>query len=206
MNNWKYTILWIATIVVVFVIKDFFDNEKIEQSQENNFVALNDSIRLYKDKYNREVSEKRSIVFNSDKVLKQNDSLKELIKGMKPEVIVETKFVYRDTGTIKFDTVYNNVYIPFSSKDNFRDISGIVKSDGIHFDSFEIYMKQHIAVGEIKNGLFKRNYYGVRIINENPYVKMTDIKPIIIKPNKKWYDRWWIWGAAGLTCGILIMK
>lgn len=205
MNNWKYTILWIASLVVVFLVKDCADGNKETRHEENNYEAYLDTIRHYKDRLGREIAEKRSIVLSSASVIKQNDSLKELVRGMKPTVIVKTETVYRDTGTIKFDTIYKGINIPFKDKSKWRYISGSVLEDGIHFDNFEVYGKQYMVVGT-KKKLFGSTEHVVRIINENPYMKTTDIHPLTIKERKRWFERWWVWGIVGMTGGILITR
>lgn len=205
MSNWKITILWLASVVLVFLVKDCVDSRDKINDDKDNYAAYLDTIRHYKDKYDRVIDEKSAMVFESQKVIKQNDSLKEFIKGMKPEVVIKMETVYRDTGTIKFDTVYQNVYIPFSNHNKWRNISGVVKGDGIHFDTFDIYMKQHIAVGTTRK-FFGSAEHVIRVINENPYVTLTDVKPIVIKEKKRWYERWWLWGIVGVTGGILISK
>lgn len=206
MNNWKYTILWIAAIVVVFIVKDRVDKKREERHESYNHEAYLDTIRHYKDKLGREVAEKQSIILSSEKVLKENDSLKSFIKGMKPSVVVKTETVYRDTGMIKFDTIYKDACIPFSEKGKWRYISGKVMEDGIHFDHFEVYSRQYMAVGTKRKWLLGDTEHVVRIVNENPYMTMTDIQPLTIRERKKWFEKWWVWGIIGLTGGILISK
>ena len=48
--------------------------------------------------------------------------------------------------------------------------------------------------------------YIVRVVNENPYVTTTAIQPLVIKERDRWYEKWWVWGLAGLAGGILISK
>ena len=125
-NNWKILIAWIATVLVVFITLNSVNRDREAGRDVYNAKAMEDTIRLYKDRYNREVAEKLSMLSVSSKVLEENDSLKQLIKGMKPEFIVKVNTVYRDTGTIKFDTVYRNVYIPFHDRNKYRYVSGTV--------------------------------------------------------------------------------
>lgn len=204
-NNWKIAIAWIATVLVVFIISNSISRNREVGGEVYNARAMEDTVRFYKDKYNREVAEKLSMLSVSSKVLEENDSLKQLIKGMKPEFIVKVNTVYRDTGTVKFDTVYRDVYIPFHERNRYRYISGTVMEDGIHFDNFEVYASQYLVSGKRKKFMGSTEYI-VRVVNENPYVTTTAIQPLVIKERDRWYERWWVWGLAGLAGGILISK
>lgn len=179
-NNWKILIAWIATVLVVFITLNSVNRDREAGRDVYNAKAMEDTIRLYKDRYNREVAEKLSMLSVSSKVLEENDSLKQLIKGMKPEFIVKVNTVYRDTGTIKFDTVYRNVYIPFHDRNKYRYVSGTVMEDGIHFDNFEVYASQYLVSGKRKKFMGSTEYL-VRVVNENPYVTTTAIQPLVIK-------------------------
>lgn len=185
-NNWKILIAWIATVLVVFITLNSVNRDREAGRDVYNAKAMEDTIRLYKDRYNREVAEKLSMLSVSSKVLEENDSLKQLIKGMKPEFIVKVNTVYRDTGTIKFDTVYRNVYIPFHDRNKYRYVSGTVMEDGIHFDNFEVYASQYLVSGKRKKFMGSTEYL-VRVVNENPYVTTTAIQPLVIKERDRWY-------------------
>ena len=101
--------------------------------------------------------------------------------------------------------MYRNVYIPFHERNRYRYISGTVMEDGIHFDNFEVYASQYLVSGKRKKFMGSAEYI-VRVVNENPYVTTTAIQPLVIKERDKWYEKWWVWGLAGLAGGILISK
>ena len=65
MSNWKITILWLASVVLVFLVKDCVDSRDKINDDKDNYAAYLDTIRHYKDKYEREVNEKSAVVFES---------------------------------------------------------------------------------------------------------------------------------------------
>lgn len=203
-SNWKVTISWIATVALVLLLKDRVDKHGDVRDDRENYSAYLDSTRHYKDRYNRVVAERRAMELSSARILEENDSLKELVKGMKPSVIVRVETVYRDTGTIKFDTVYKGTSIPFNLKNEWRHVSGRVLEDGIHFNRFEVYSNGYLTVGTRKKFLGNTEYIA-RYVNENPYVT-TSLQPIVIRHSSKWYEKWWLWGIIGITGGILITR
>lgn len=42
--------------------------------------------------------------------------------------------------------------------------------------------------------------------NQDGAIKLTNANSIIVPNEVKWYQKWWLWGAAGLAGGILIAK
>lgn len=206
MNELKWIPLWLVSLLVIYVLKDCADHVKIEKARQEVMDILDDTVKVYRDRMDRVVSEKRALEVSSDRVLRENDSLKELARNVKPRVIVEVNTVYRDTGTIKFDTVYRDLNIPFKSVDRWRNVSGTVMGDGIHFNEFEVFNTQTLLHGESRTWFMGRKSHVVRVVNDNPLVTVTGLKPLVIEEKKRWYEKWWLWGIAGFAGGILITK
>ena len=49
-NNWKIAIAWIATVLVVFIISNLASRNREVGGEVYNAKAMEDSIRLYKDR------------------------------------------------------------------------------------------------------------------------------------------------------------
>ena len=52
-NNWKILIAWIATVLVVFITLNSVNRDREAGRDVYNAKAMEDTIRLYKDRYNR---------------------------------------------------------------------------------------------------------------------------------------------------------
>lgn len=172
-------------------------------------MAMNDTIRNYKDKYGRVVSEKRSLEITNKDLKFQNDSLKTTIKNYKPEVVIitETETVYKDTMIVNY-----NEPIPFKFerewhyKDLWLEVNGISNEKGVTITNLATYNKQSIVAGWKRDGFLKPRYASIRIVNENPHMQVVDMQSYIIRDRKKFYETNLFWGALGFVGGVLINK
>jgi hypothetical protein len=110
-----------------------------------------------------------------------------------------------------YDTVYldttthlSTIQVPkkFSLIEDYYSIGGKVKKDGLIVDSLKIFNQTHINIGLKSQGIFKKPLPVVMVDHTNPYVKTSGLGNIIIKDEKKFYDRKLFWLGVGLIGGI----
>jgi hypothetical protein len=184
--------------------------EKSSETTRNrqNIKAATDTIDRYKDKYDRIVSEKAAYELTAKEFKNINDSLKNVIKGYKPSVIVryKTKIEYRDTLTIKYDTIRDDLSASFKFKDKWLSFSGETFLEGLKIDNISIYNEQNIVVGEKREGLFKEGELKIKIVNSNPNIEVLNMDGYIIKKKTPIFKKWYTWLGIGVVGGILLSK
>ena len=200
-------------IVVLSVVAFYLWHSKSEDKKfsEMNLKAASDTISTFKDKYNREVSEKRSYVLANKSLLTENDSLKETLKNIKPEVVVKwkTKIEYRDTLKIPYPVdveIPCEFNIPWNYKDKWFEIGGISSDKGISITDRKFFLDQSLVVGWKRDKWYQSTYASVRIVNSNPDAQIIGLDSYIIKPKKGIFSKWYFWAVAGGVGGILITK
>ena len=204
----QYIIILLLTIVSICL---FFDNKNIREDYNRNNKSYNDTIKNYTDRYNRIIAEKSALVINKNTLKGKNDSLKELIKGYKPEIVVRWKTEYRDTGSVvvKYDTIIPfDFSVPFTYKSKWMEMSGLSTNKGLIFNNRAVFNEQSLVFGERKTGWFKPNYISVKIANTNPYMRTVSMESYKIKTKESWLldKRTWIGTGIGIIAGFIIFK
>ena len=81
---------------------------------------------------------------------------------------------------------------------------------GVLLDSINIFNNTNISIGMKSQGFFKKPLPVVSIEHSNPYIRTVGLNNIIIKDEKKFYDRKLFWFGLGLVSGVtttaLILK
>jgi len=205
----KYSNLIVIGILIIIIGYLYFDRKQISNINSNNISYYESELNTYKDKFNREVSEKRAIQLSENELSILNDSLKLAIKNIKPTTITKTKIkiVYRDTTIInwdkKIDTKFKQL---FCKQDKYMTISGGVSNFGIFFNTIEFELELTNTIGFTRKNIFYKYQPVSRITNNNPYVKIIDIKTYIVKPKDSILTNKWLWCGLGFLSGIIITK
>ena len=69
-------------------------------------------------------------------------------------------------------------------------------------DSLNVFNQTNISVGIKSQGIFKKPLPIVSVEHSNPYIKTTGLGNVVIKDEKKFYDRKLFWLAAGFVSGV----
>lgn len=209
-NNLIIKLLLIGIIILgIICIYLETNNKKLSSINTHNISVHNDTIKIFKDKYNRIVADKKSYEVSLSNIKLLNDSLKELIKNYKPIAIIKwkTKIVYKDSIQIKYDSIIPIKFsYPFKYNSKWLTFNGISSNIGLSINLIEIPNIQSLVIGYKKDGFFKVPYANVSIINSNPYIQFKQIDSYIIRPKKTIFDKWWLWTGVGFISGILILK
>jgi hypothetical protein len=206
LTNKSYIFLLLFFFGGIF-IKLYFDKVEISKINNQNILALNDSIKYHKNKYGKEVASKLVLQYSLSQlkdVSKQNKELKETIKNFKkPITIIETKQVVKiDTVYVSFEKPIDYVFSKdFSSTNKYYQLSANVSNLGFKLNDLTIENNQSVVVGWKKQGFFKKPLLTTEITNSNPYIRQIEIKPIVIVYPKKIYEKWYVVLPAGYVLG-----
>lgn len=101
----------------------------------------------------------------------------------------------------------NSVIVPskFKKDDKWFKIDGEVQKTGILIDSLKITNESSVTIGYKKSGLFglKRTPL-VEIKNTNPYLAVTKMNNVVIKPDKSIFKNKFFWGGIGIIGGFIL--
>lgn len=155
---------------------------------DNNIIALTESVKYYKGKYGYEVAKKTMIETDYKNLQSINDSLYRMIQSMqvkKPDIVIGG-LASVDNG--KHDTIYTptvteidskNIYRRFNFSNQYRELAGNVSYTndtlGLHIEKDRIQFKYALAI--------KDNV--VYMTSDNPYVKFNSITGLTIPKQKK---------------------
>ena len=217
-TNKTILILSAIFIVATFVYIDI-QHRKINQLTDQNQIqavqlaVLNDSVSVYKDK-NGELNYRLSVVqVNADnlkesleiagwniKELKAKDiRWREITNALRLELQTVGSGIaeIRDTLLIAGkDSIISNY---FNWNNNYLSLNGVVDIDKVTFD---YYYRTSIDIIQHHN----RKGTMVTVSLSDPNAAITSGNNITLKVEKRWYEKPWLWGLAGLTTGILISK
>lgn len=187
LKSWKYIII-LGLISVLLLFSNLFAIRQCtnnERRNNNNIVALTDSIKYHKTKANELYVSKTLLEGNLQTLKIANDSLFSVIKSMK-EIKNPTSVVYikqtvdngkKDTAwVVKKDTLvkYPILSREFSFDNQFRALSGNVffrdSILGLNIANDKVFMDYTIAIE--KNQVFVKS--------NNPYIQFNQIQGITI--------------------------
>lgn len=199
-RNHKRILIEVFSVVAFFVFISLSINKctYYKNANDNNIIALTDSVKYYKGKYGNEVAKKTMIETDCKNLQNINDSLYRMIQSMqvkKPDMVIGGSTSI-DNG--KHDTVWvlsastadvsatgvteitsKNIYRKFDFSNQYRELTGNVNYTndtlGLHIEKDRIQFKYALAV--------KDN--AVYMTSDNPYVKFNSITGLTIPKQKK---------------------
>lgn len=199
-RNHKRILIEVFSVVAFFVFISLSINKYTyyKNANDNNIIALTDSVKYYKGKYGNEVAKKTMVEADYKNLQNINDSLYRMIQSMqvkKPDIVMGGSTSI-DNG--KHDTVWvlsastadvsatgvteitsKNIYRKFDFSNQYRELTGNVNYTndtlGLHIEKDRIRFKYALAV--------KDNV--VYMTSDNPYVKFNSITGLTIPKQKK---------------------
>jgi len=103
--------------------------------------------------------------------------------------------------------IANSVIVPskFSKTDKWFSLNGEVQKTGILVDSLKIVNESSVTIGYKKTGfLGLKKEPLVEIKNTNPYLSVTKMNNVVIKPNKSIFHSKLFWGGIGIIGGFIL--
>ena len=211
-------ILTAITVAVLFVYIGI-QHRKINRLTDQNQIqavqiaVLNDSIQVIKDK-NGELSYRLTVVqVNADnlkesleiagwnlKKLKAKDiewrNITNALK-LKLESLGSGQAAIHDTIFVAGrDSIISNY---FNWNNNYLSLNGVVDIDKVTFD---YYYRTSIDIVQHHN----RKGTMVTVSLSDPNAAIVGGNNITVSKEKRWWEKPWLWGLAGLGAGILISK
>jgi len=207
----------------IFILSMFvyigFQHRKINRLQDDNQLkavelsTLKDTIAVYQNKAG-ELTYKLSVVEVDHSNLKESLALANFdIKKLRENDIAWRKITnalkleleasgHGETGlrdsfyVMKTDTIQ---YSTFAWSNDFLRFKGSVQDERLFFD-----YKYKTGISIIQEAHRKETL--VSVFMTDPNASITSANSITVKHNRKWYQKPWVWGVAGLTTGIFISK
>lgn len=101
----------------------------------------------------------------------------------------------------------HSVIVPskFKKEDKWFSIDGEVQKEGIKVDSLKIENESSVTIGYKKSGfLGLKSTPLIEIKNTNPYLSVTKMNNVVIKPNKNIFKSKLFWGGIGVVGGFIL--
>jgi hypothetical protein len=209
-------VVLIALVGILFAMNSC-NKEQLQEA--NNLLAYkNDTVQVYKDRYQRTVAEKRSLEVDSEreivKLAEENAELKQLAEEIKKEkdkilnaTIVKTKvdgvFV-GNTDTVIIDSTQPcNPTYKVDIKEKWFEMYGFVNKEKYEFNPS--FKGDIIVLNTLDRKLFKPNIVNTKVKFENPYFSSEDVQTFTTKCDcKKGF--WFVLGVGTGFFGNTILR
>jgi len=218
MNKYlKYAIYALFTGMLIIIIVQYFKikgKDKTIDLQSVELLIANDSAKVYKTKSGQVYSQLNSVVIESNVLKKSLEltglTIKELrqkdIKWRNITATLQAELEASGHGnTILHDTVYidsTGVKMPakdFQWTNTYLTLAGLIKEKKVDLNySYKVKLN---SITETKGKETK-----ITIYTDDPNAKITSGYQINVINNTAWYQKWYVWGVAGLVGGYFITK
>lgn len=212
---------WIGIIIVFLIVLSVQRHTINKMNKQNQLQAvelstLKDSVKIYINDKGELVNKIESIEvekknlkdaleiagFDKQELKDENIKLKNLNLALKAEIEATGSVSTTIVDTFKIvdiDTMY------YSLIDDWTDgklslYGGTIEKKKLNFDSYTYKTDMKFFLSEEKN----KSIVTVKFPDES--IKLNTANSITVVHTKKWYEKSWIWGIAGVTTGVLIAK
>lgn len=136
------------------------------------------------------------------------------IKNLKSKInISQNVEVKKKIANYNKESIVKNVdslkYLAIPRKFTFEDsllfFSGTITNKAVILDSLKMKNDFSIYVADDVKLLKKRNPV-IKYVSNNPNVSISKINNVVIRKEKKWYERGWLKCATGIVIGVAICK
>jgi len=103
--------------------------------------------------------------------------------------------------------IQNSIVVPqrFSLEQKWYSIDGKVNKEGLTLDSLKIQNESSVTIGYRKYGFLKlKREPLVEIKNTNPYLSLSKVGNVVVKPNKGIFKSKVFWTGIGIFGGIYL--
>lgn len=149
-----------------------------KEMYKNNELARQDTIKYYQTQNGRFAAERRAFIADKKELIASNDSLKDVIKNIKPEVVTVVKIVTKiDTVKIPFEKpIPISFHRTWDHNTKWFSINGDVDQNGVTIADLSLPDKIDFVGGWKKQGWFKPDIPTVRVVNSNPHVQISNME------------------------------
>jgi len=192
-----------------FKVKLLADSSTISE-QKQTILSQNEAIKLGLLKLEGDIKKVQSQVRQSQEI-----NISDVTFPFVPDNFADTSGLYARIASnfdckVLVDTILSkSVFVPkgFSLKDKWYSVDGVINKSGITFDSIKLNNESSVTVGWKKTGFLNLSKEAVvEVKNTNPYLQVTKMDNVVIKPKKGIFDSKLFWGGLGILGGLLISK
>jgi hypothetical protein len=212
-------ILYIIIILLLVLVTIIFNKGNKEQEYKDFNKVLIDSVRVFRDKSNRQVAKIKSFesenikfftqiktkdsqilelqetIKSNKKYIKNQGSITNFVTLTKIDTVIKTKIIYQNSDTT--NPIYTSKF----------DLNGWAKGTiEARFDKtlldLQIKNKYSLVVGKEPQGLFKKTVPFAMVTNHNPYTETTEMRTYQVKLPKP--KKWCIGPFAGYNGKVIV--
>jgi hypothetical protein len=218
-SSQKNTLLVVLGIVIAFLVWRNYNGRVRLSSFKNELSKFHIEKQFFKETITKD---SLKLAEQSQVILSQKDAIRlgvleiDKLKKVKSQVRTVTKikvdsfFVeFHDTLLLK-DTIYPKGFLAvpkrFKYAEQYFNFDGIVLTDKLLVDSFKLHNEMKLTIANKRNGFFNKSTPVVQLENSNPYINTLDMNNVVIKKDKKFFDRKVFWVGVGILGTYIIVK
>jgi hypothetical protein len=139
-----------------------------------------------------------------DRLKKVKSQVKVITETQIDSLIIE----HHDTVSIESTPEGDFLKLPqsYCIDDDWMMLKSKIDLKGFLIDTLQIHNKYNITIATKSAGFFKKPIPIVQLVNENPYTKTTDMQNVVIKDDKRFYDRKGFWFGTGAILSLILLR
>jgi hypothetical protein len=202
----------VLIIAVILLVWDGCSKKAQLSAFKKEMSKLTSSEQVFKETINEQgykIAEQDQLILSQKDAINNNLLVIKDLKKVSSQVRIKTEtrvdsiFVpFVKTDTIKINSE-NFVPQRFSLTNQHYSFDGVTKIDGILLDSVSFNGGLDVTIGYKKEGFFKKAKPIVAVDYDNPYINTTSLQNIVIKEDKKWYQKNGTWFGIGIGIGVI---
>lgn len=206
----------VPLFLLVIVVHQCQQNAEIKNLARANTNALTDSIRYYTNRLGSQTATIRTLELDKRQfeslIIEKDKELSKLVKEFASvtSVTQAQSEITIDTVAVKFDEK-----IPVGDslrhfarsgtiKNKWYDVGYKITADSLVISPFSTWTKTTLITGTKRKWFLGKETLVTEITYDNPYIRVNDIKAAEVTVPRPWYQKWYVWLAAGLVGGLVI--
>jgi hypothetical protein len=214
-----YLVIFAIGLIAIAFFAGKCSNKKDNQTALNNLIASRDSVKQSYVTINGlkvTVATKDAIILTKDDALQaqiiENARLKALhIKELVTNAELTGEIhILRDSLKLPVEPIYitikdtsgishDYIRIPFvllKTHEKYVSIDAGMRENKTAWFDLSVPVTGEMSIGYVRSGFLKQKPVGI-FTSDNPYLKITDMDVLIVKENKKFYQKTWFHMFAG---------
>lgn len=199
-------------VVVMFALLRCEENKNQIHELENKVSILtigNQKLKTEVDSKGWTIAEQKADIMyltkSVEEYIKENTGLKNAKAYVKVQTVTRIDSVLVPYEKPIYLTVGDSsaVLLPVKLKYQDTDLSlqGTLKKSGFLIDSMKVQANITLGIGDSKTKWYKPKETVVRAKTDSKYVTITGMNNIVVKHEKRWYEKPVFWGAVGFGVG-----
>lgn len=201
--NKSYYIIGALVLVIYFMFGKIQDSSRALESFKSQVEKLEFSNQAYveeRDELGRQIVEQEQLILSQKDAIRLGQLEIDRLKYVSSQVQINT-ITQIDSVFVPFVSDSTSV---FQTSNEWYSIAGEVSNYGVNFDSLAFVNKMNVTIGLKSNGWFKKPTPSVLLVNENPYSSTIYMQNVVIKEEKKWWQKNSTIFGIGVLSGIIL--